>query len=53
MRQWFTALGGLGALTAALLIPAAAGAGGDKKGEEKGGKGGWVKLFNGNDLTGW
>jgi hypothetical protein len=52
MRRWLLVLGGLGALVAALCVTSAAGAGGDKKGEDKGGKG-WVKLFNGKDLTGW
>src|SRR5262249_44497187 len=50
---WLLVLGGLGALCAALLTTPAAGAGGEKKGEAKGGQDGWVKLFNGKDLTGW
>jgi hypothetical protein len=52
MRRWLLALGGLGMLSAALVTTPAAGAGGDQQGEAKGGKG-WVKLFNGKDLTGW
>jgi hypothetical protein len=48
MRRWLLALGSLGALAAILGVTSAAGAGGDKKGDK-----GWVKLFNGKDLTGW